>query len=293
VSGDLPTGTAADLPLSGSAAPTQDRPGAARGQRDLDHFVQVYSSWSHLFPPEKIVLERLVDELPSMRVLDIGVGGGRTTVHLSPRVRQYVGVDMDPGMLAACEKRFAGRPGSVSFQQCNAVSLAPFADASFDFVLFSFNGIDYLRWPERRRALEEMFRVLRPGGYMLFSCHNLNSLHQLYWLKSTSGLGDFLREAMRYILVRLCNGRVRKLQQRDYVQFYDVIYLTTPKRFLASLFRGLGRFCYSKPEAQVRQLEEVGWRILATYAEKGALLETAEERNASQDFWLHYFCRKP
>jgi ubiquinone/menaquinone biosynthesis C-methylase UbiE len=292
VNRDIPTEKVAGPPGADRAAPP-GRTETVRTQRDLDHFVQVYRSWSHLLPPEQIVFERLAEELPSMRVLDIGVGGGRTTVNLAPRVREYVGVDMDPGMLVACEERFADRPGSVSFLQCNAVSLAPFADSSFDFVIFSFNGIDYLRWPERRRALEEMFRVLRPGGYMLFSCHNLNSLHKLYWLKRTSGVKEFLLEAMRYALVRLCNGRVQSLQKRDHVQFYDVIYLTTPKRFLVSLFRRLGRFCYSKPQAQVRQLEEIGWRILGTYAEKGALLATAEERNASEDFWLHYFCVKP
>ena len=50
------------------------------------------------------------------------------------------------------------------------------ADNSYDFVLFSYNGIDHLELPERERALSEMKRVLRPGGIMAFSSHNANFL---------------------------------------------------------------------------------------------------------------------
>ena len=50
------------------------------------------------------------------------------------------------------------------------------ADNSYDFVLFSYNGIDHLELPERERALIEMKRVLRPGGLMAFSSHNANFL---------------------------------------------------------------------------------------------------------------------
>ncbi|HLL23376.1 MAG TPA: class I SAM-dependent methyltransferase, partial [Kofleriaceae bacterium] len=49
-----------------------------------------------------------------------------------------------------------------------------FPDASFDAVLFSFNGLDCV-YPsrERQRVLREVHRVLKPGGMFYYSGHNL------------------------------------------------------------------------------------------------------------------------
>ena len=51
-----------------------------------------------------------------------------------------------------------------------------FEDSSFDFILFSFNGIDYMNHDERIRTLREIRRILKTGGYFCFSTHNLNFL---------------------------------------------------------------------------------------------------------------------
>ena len=52
-----------------------------------------------------------------------------------------------------------------------------FADASFDAVVISFNGIDCV-FPEERRwqCLRECGRVLRAGGVFIFSSHNPRSI---------------------------------------------------------------------------------------------------------------------
>ena len=46
----------------------------------------------------------------------------------------------------------------------------------FDVVLFSFNGIDNLNPVDRRTALDEMRRVLKSTGLLLFSSHSLTTL---------------------------------------------------------------------------------------------------------------------
>jgi ubiquinone/menaquinone biosynthesis C-methylase UbiE len=48
-----------------------------------------------------------------------------------------------------------------------------FSDEEFDFVFFSFNGIDLVSHDDRLRILAEVLRVLKPAGIFAFSSHNL------------------------------------------------------------------------------------------------------------------------
>jgi len=59
----------------------------------------------------------------------------------------------------------------------DAAELGDFADASFDLVVFSYNGIDYLH-PEakRDRCLAEIARVLADDGVVIVSTHNARAL---------------------------------------------------------------------------------------------------------------------
>ena len=60
----------------------------------------------------------------------------------------------------------------LSFAVMNAMALE-YPQNTFDAVLFSFNGIDYL-YPEqsREKALQEIHRVLKPGALFAYSSHN-------------------------------------------------------------------------------------------------------------------------
>ena len=55
-----------------------------------------------------------------------------------------------------------------------------FKDNSFDFVLFSYNGVDYVDHADGLAILREIRRLIRPGGYFCFSTHNLNFLVTQY-----------------------------------------------------------------------------------------------------------------
>ncbi|HEY8544967.1 MAG TPA: class I SAM-dependent methyltransferase [Acidimicrobiales bacterium] len=103
---------------------------------------------------------------PGMDVLDLGVGAGRTTPHLQGLGGRYVGIDLEPAMVDAARARFPDADLRVG----DAADLSAFDDGSFDAVVFSFNGLDYVT--ERRRCLAECHRVLRPGGLLLASRHN-------------------------------------------------------------------------------------------------------------------------
>ena len=106
---------------------------------------------------------------PPARVLDLGCGAGRTTVGLAELGYEVVAVDLSEALLAAARRR---NP-ELDFRHMDATQLA-FDDASFDAVLFSYNGIDCI-YPlaDRIRCMREAFRVLRPTGTFLLSSHNL------------------------------------------------------------------------------------------------------------------------
>jgi ubiquinone/menaquinone biosynthesis C-methylase UbiE len=102
-------------------------------------------------------------------ILDLGVGGGRTMGYLSAIARRYVGVDYAFEMIDVCRAKYP----SLDFLTADASDLVIFPDGSFEAVVFSFNGIDYIV-PDAgsQRCLQECHRVLRNGGTLVFSSHN-------------------------------------------------------------------------------------------------------------------------
>lgn len=118
---------------------------------------------------EAAVLVRAAAEVRGKRVLDIGVGGGRTVPLLLLMTNQYVGIDYSEPMVTACRQRFPGLRFSVG----DARTLEAFSDGSFDFVLFSDNGIDNMNDDERRHVYSSVRRVLSPGGLFAFSTLNM------------------------------------------------------------------------------------------------------------------------
>jgi len=142
--------------------------------------VDEYARASDLQAPERAILGLLEDRLRRMRMLDLGVGGGRTTLHFAPRVSEYVGMDYSEEMIAACKKRFSvneKKAAPLSFVVGDARAIDGFPASYFDFILFSFNGIDSISPRARARVFKEVLRVGSNGGLFFFSTHNLQTLH--------------------------------------------------------------------------------------------------------------------
>lgn len=111
---------------------------------------------------ERLVLE-LVGSVAGKRVLDVGCGDGVLCVGLAEAGGNVTGLDTDPGMLTAARER-AGTSGvAAAFVEGDARSL-PFADGSFDVVL-AVTVLCFVANAER--AVQEMARVLRPGGRLV------------------------------------------------------------------------------------------------------------------------------
>lgn len=130
-----------------------------------------YAALNYLTPCERLLFQTYIK--PGMSILDLGVGGGRTTSYLSKVASRYVGVDFSEAMIRSCRKKFP----DLDFLLADASDLSAFEDASFDAIVFSFNGLDSVVPREKRsRCLQECWRVLRPEGVFVFSSHNPRSL---------------------------------------------------------------------------------------------------------------------
>lgn len=126
-----------------------------------------YAGLDYLTPCERMLFETYIPM--GSAILDLGVGGGRTSSYLAERASRYVGVDYAAPMVQACQARFPG----LRFVVADAADLSAFPDASFDTVVFAFNGIDYVIPDQSRRScFEHIRRILKTGGVLIFSSHN-------------------------------------------------------------------------------------------------------------------------
>jgi ubiquinone/menaquinone biosynthesis C-methylase UbiE len=106
---------------------------------------------------------------PGTAILDLGVGGGRTTPYLSGKASRYVGIDYAPKMIEVCRQKYPG----LEFRVAEASDLSCFEDGAFEVIVCAFNGMDYVMPDEARAScLKECHRVLKAAGILLFSSHN-------------------------------------------------------------------------------------------------------------------------
>lgn len=103
------------------------------------------------------------------RVLEVACGfGGIARLMAKERRARVVGIDINEHAIEAASTRAAreGMADLADFQVTDASRRLPFDDASFN-ALFCNDAIDHL--PGRDRVLRDWFRILHPGGRVLFT----------------------------------------------------------------------------------------------------------------------------
>jgi SAM-dependent methyltransferase len=126
------------------------------------------SSWTD--PGEQAAVEWVSAHCTNEPILDIGIGAGRTIPLMESISSDYVGVDYTPALLQRALERFP----QADLRLMDARDMSSLPSNHFALAMFSYNGIDSVEYEDRVRILSEMARVVRPGGYLLFSSHNLH-----------------------------------------------------------------------------------------------------------------------
>ncbi len=130
-------------------------------------------------------------DLGGLRVLDIGAGTGITTrLALEAGAAEVVCTDTSTRMLATAQDNLADHPAAerVKYQQADAEAL-PFEQESFDITI---SGLLLGLIPDQIRALSEMARVTRQGGFVVAGGQGRE-----YLLGGDRCLGPFHPDAVR------------------------------------------------------------------------------------------------
>ena len=151
-------------------------------------------------------LPRLVpfEEAAGKSVLEIGCGNGADGVMFASRGAQYTGVDLTQTAVDATREHFQVLGLEGTFQTEDAEHLS-FPDESFD-VVYSLGVLHHT--PNTRLAIEEVHRVLKPGGQAIIMLYHKNSFN--YYVRI---LGYMRLRVLLGALVRLgrWNSDRRKL----------------------------------------------------------------------------------
>jgi ubiquinone/menaquinone biosynthesis C-methylase UbiE len=102
-------------------------------------------------------------------VLEVGCGTGLILDRVRGFARRAAGVDLSAGMLGPATAR------GLAVAQASATAL-PVANASFD-VAYSFKVLAHVQ--DIATAMQELARVVRPGGWVLAEFYNARSLRRL------------------------------------------------------------------------------------------------------------------
>jgi SAM-dependent methyltransferase len=119
-----------------------------------------------IFEPYAADLALRLAPMRPARVLEIAAGTGVVTRALAQALdlrASIVATDLNQAMLDQAAAVGTSRP--VEWKQADALSL-PFADATFDAVACQF-GVMF--FPDKAKAFAEAYRVLKPGGTLMFS----------------------------------------------------------------------------------------------------------------------------
>lgn len=115
---------------------------------------------------------------PRPRVLELGCGAGNLWLENIERIPQDAEIilsDFSPGMLAQAQDNLSHQTADFQFRVINAQAI-PFATQHFDVVIA--NHMLY-HVPDKRLALREITRVLKPGGRFYASTVGANHLKEL------------------------------------------------------------------------------------------------------------------
>jgi 2-polyprenyl-3-methyl-5-hydroxy-6-metoxy-1,4-benzoquinol methylase len=153
-----------------------------------DDVAAEYEEWvgAELVDP---TFAELVGDIAGQEVCAVACGQGREARYLATRGAAVTGVDLSENLLAIGRRHEQADPLGISYQHGDAHSLEGLASGSFDGVVCYHALMDI---PRLDSALQSIARVLRPGGWFVFSI-----THPCFKTPATGDLVDHVDGSVR------------------------------------------------------------------------------------------------
>ncbi len=166
---------------------------------------------------------------PGKRVLEVGCGTGVFTRRVGSVGARLVALDLSAELLAKASGR--GAEG-VRFVRATGERL-PFRDETFDVVY----GCSILHHMDVENALEEIRRILRPGGSLTFSEPNLMNpqVFLMFKCKPLRPWFGMSQDEMAFTRSRIARILRRVGFDRFDVRYFDFLHPHTPVSLVAAL----------------------------------------------------------
>lgn len=148
---------------------------------DLDQLAEKYADWyrtdrgSYVGQNEYQCLANHIGDCSGKKIIEVGCGTGYFLRKFSIDAEETVGFDLTEGMLEAGKKIAAEMGLDINFIQGNVLDGLPFKDNYFDIV-YSNSMLEFFKPGEEvDKVLNEMWRILTPGGKMVIGVLNSKS----------------------------------------------------------------------------------------------------------------------
>ena len=164
-------------------------------------------------------------------VLEIGFGTGLNLSYYPEQIRKLVAIDANPGMNALAQKRVENARITVDHRVLNGESL-PMAEGSFDSVVSTWVLCSIA---QVEQALQEIYRVLKPGGRFFFVEHGLSNEPTVQvWQNRLTPLQKAIADGCHF------NRNIRKLVEQQFEQVtIDEFYADKTPKIVGYLYKGI------------------------------------------------------
>lgn len=156
-----------------------------RFARAYDLFVKGWPGWRRW-------LSHAVPHLRGPRVLEISFGPGFLLTRYADQFETY-GIDYNYRLIRIARQNLGKQGISANLQQANVEAL-PYGNECFDSLV---NTMAFSSFPDGRKAMAEMHRVLRPGGRLIMIDVNYPRNRNWLGVQLTKGwalVGDLIRD---------------------------------------------------------------------------------------------------
>lgn len=161
---------------------------AIGGSIAFDHAVEYYDETRGLSPEVQLATATLLADAigHDAYVLEAGAGTGLVTIPLAREGLQVSGMDLSVPMLERLSEKATGEGLTIPLVAADVVRL-PFADHAFDSVAMRHVLHLVAEW---RAALDEVVRVVRPGGTFAVSITDYTGLYHALQERFLHAAGD-------------------------------------------------------------------------------------------------------